>query len=409
MKKKILLIMPLMAMLMSSQAVMADDAADPTSQSVTALNDVHVWDYMGADRISTWVGLGGTESDVTYRAVFQQVWDNLYYGGNGLDNTLQDYARFGCFQFNGDCQPSRLMETAPDTYKEDDGFLSFKIPAGEKGKVVARLYSAQACPDGRIDFVVQSASGRNFSAIEFKKFSILSQSVEGDPDAVSSVYLGKSLWQEILKCYLLAWVPEKAYNNVVTVGSTGLVAFMPNVNVNIPEGVNVYYVSKVDVTGATLTQLDPMENPTIPAFNAVIVEAKPGQVTFPIADDGIVEDLVKTYKNVLSGADRAMTIPTDNNTYYTLGELFDGSYGFVKVAAGTAIPACGAYFSGATNTYDAVDELPLNVNIGIHTGVKTAQADGTTSDNAYYNLQGVKVDKSAKGVLIHNGKKEIFK
>ena len=46
---------------------------------------------------------------------------------------------------------------------------------------------------------------------------------------------------------------------------------------------------------------------------------------------------------------------------------------------------------------------------GIETGIEEVGNNNTIDTNAYYNLQGMRVAKGTKGLLIHSGKKFINK
>lgn len=42
---------------------------------------------------------------------------------------------------------------------------------------------------------------------------------------------------------------------------------------------------------------------------------------------------------------------------------------------------------------------------GLSTGISAVNNDGTVKDDAYYNINGMRVNSPVKGVYIHNGKK----
>lgn len=84
---------------------------------------------------------------------------------------------------------------------------------------------------------------------------------------------------------------------------------------------------------------------------------------------------------------------------------------FMKAGSGASVGACRAYLKLAA---DGGSTTPARLSISLDgegtTGIGTAKsgADGD-SDAPMYNLQGQRVDKSYRGVVIKNGKKMIIK
>jgi hypothetical protein len=412
MKKKILLAMPLVALMMST----TNAAAQNTSSSTDPVTSTHVWDFLG-DKQAIFEGLGGTGTISSKTAPIngnQQIVDNLFLGGNGDKTILQVYSLYGSLQFNPNGNPSYLTEGATEI-KENDGFISFRIPAGAKGKLVARIYPANPEKGSGLTALQTTYVYRDFTGIKVARENFPQQAfymstfdVQGDESHASTVIVGRNKFKTQLNMYLMAWVPENGYNNKVTIDETGFTTYTPNVNVTIPEGVKAYYVSAVDATTKQIT-LGEIKD-TIPAFNGVILTAKPGEVTLPIADNCIVMDMFKAntltkYKNILKYSFKETTIPSDANTYFAMKKISDGTIGFAKVDAGSTIPAYQAYLAVDTKTIGETTELPFDNTVS---GIKNISSD-EKSDNAYYTVDGVKVEKPVKGIYIHNGKKAIIK
>ena len=74
----------------------------------------------------------------------------------------------------------------------------------------------------------------------------------------------------------------------------------------------------------------------------------------------------------------------------------------------TEVPARKAYLETTTDITpaDGVIELVFTDEIG--TGIENVAAE-RQGDDAWYNLQGMRVERPAHGIYIHNGKKVLVK
>lgn len=165
-------------------------------------------------------------------------------------------------------------------------------------------------------------------------------------------------------------------------------------NVTIPSGVTAYTV-KLDGESLTYTALDP--STVIPEGTALLLygEAKTYEFPYTLATASTITD-----NSLKASTGEGVTA---DGTQYILANV-DGTLGFYQATEGTTIAAGKAYLEVSAETAKAVKFFGIGTTTGI-SNVSTTTAD----KGAYYNLQGMKVVRPAKGIFIHNGKKLVIK
>ncbi len=149
------------------------------------------------------------------------------------------------------------------------------------------------------------------------------------------------------------------------------------------EGIKAYYVTAVTATEATLT-----EATTVAAGEGIIISGTPDDYEVPVA----AEAVTKNTDNLLKTSGIAV------NDYI----LYDGKFVLCsdgELAEGKAYLPASAITSGAK---------VINIVFGGEsTGI--SEVKKSEADSAIYNLSGMRVSKTQKGVYIMNGRKVIVK
>lgn len=78
------------------------------------------------------------------------------------------------------------------------------------------------------------------------------------------------------------------------------------------------------------------------------------------------------------------------------------------MAAGTTVPARKAYLETTTDITPADGVIELVFTDDIESGIEAVTTE-KQGDDAWYNLQGMRVERPAHGIYIHNGKKVLVK
>ena len=185
--------------------------------------------------------------------------------------------------------------------------------------------------------------------------------------------------------------------DLVNVSGLTYATYVPACNVVAPADVKVYTAKANDAkTSVTLNEIP--AGTVIPAGSAVLVGAPAETYTFTASADAASaigdNDLV------------AATADTkgDGATTYALTSK-DGKPVFGLVADGVTIPEGKAYLkltAASTAKY-------FTIGTGVVTGINEIDTAANAAEDAYYTLQGMKVNKAAKGIYIHNGKKVVIK
>ncbi len=141
----------------------------------------------------------------------------------------------------------------------------------------------------------------------------------------------------------------------------------------------------------------------VPAETGLVVEGAEGTYKIPVADANTTFDDVSN--NMLqSTANAAFTVPDDRNAYYGL------FYSYAQERVGFQKKAPGFVF-GKGKSYLLLPESMAEANINEIFCDETTTIQGvvndTWTDDKAYNLNGQRVDKNYKGIIIMNGKKVV--
>ena len=140
------------------------------------------------------------------------------------------------------------------------------------------------------------------------------------------------------------------------------------------------------------------------AGEGLVVKAEPGYYVMntPASSPSLLGES-NILKGVKSG-DTQLTITPDDNCY-ALRSYDDGSLAFAKIVNTLTFPYGRAYLQ----LTESQSTQQLAVSFGeTATGIGTVDTD-QTEDNAYYNLQGIRVSQPTRGIYIRNGKKVFVK
>jgi hypothetical protein len=140
----------------------------------------------------------------------------------------------------------------------------------------------------------------------------------------------------------------------------------------------------------------------VPAETGLVVEGAEGTYKIPVAVGSQFDDF--TGNLLQSTATAAFTVPDDGNAYYGLFYSFATErVGFQKKSAG--------FTFGQGKSYLLLPESMAEANINEIFCDETTTIQGvvndTWTDDKAYNLNGQRVDKNYKGIIIMNGKKVV--
>ena len=185
----------------------------------------------------------------------------------------------------------------------------------------------------------------------------------------------------------------------VPVSSVGYATFVPSTNVVVPAGVTVY-TAKVNDDKASLALTAVAEGTVLGAGQGFIVKAEENTYNFAVTTAEAA-----TLENDLLAADAPIEV-SEESSIYVLAQPESSPVGFYRVKAGTIVAAGKAYID-LTAAKNAAPALTFADSATGISEVKTAGVNAATAD--FYTLQGVKVNKNTRGLLLHNGKKYLVK
>lgn len=208
--------------------------------------------------------------------------------------------------------------------------------------------------------------------------------VEGTKYIIVSVKDGKAILSD----------PRKTISE-----SSGYASFSAPCNVTVPEGVTVYK-AKTSSDGTSVVLTDTKAD-IIPANEGVILYHNGGGTyTFDISDDDTSADFSD---NELIATTVQSTVPTDG-TYYGLKA---NEASFAKLQGGLVLSSGKAYI--ALDSDSGAKSLSITFTDDDTNGIISVDSQPQASDNSYYTLQGLRVEKPTTGLYINNGKKLIIK
>ncbi|MCR5077838.1 MAG: hypothetical protein K6A82_07365 [Prevotella sp.] len=194
----------------------------------------------------------------------------------------------------------------------------------------------------------------------------------------------------------------------------------------LPKGVRMYIVTATDASSKTATLKELTGYNYIPARTGVVLatnEAKKiGFETYAENPEATLAEMNITEKNMLVAQEANVDIPTSTSTddgtkyNYILGVYkkpadSENKLGFYHPAAGVKSGRNYSFLQVNDNITVGAKGFMFLFDDSVVNGISMVEAeDNVSDDSAYYNLQGVKVDKpTAKGIYIHNGKKYIVR
>lgn len=164
--------------------------------------------------------------------------------------------------------------------------------------------------------------------------------------------------------------------------------------VNIPSGVEVYYVNAVNNEKAFLKSVEGI----IPAKSAVIIKGQPGTYTLEIANN----QSAPIEGNYLVGLPIATNMDNMVNAYI-LGNK-EGVTGFYQLNADDRTIAANKAYLQLPETAAGIKALVFDFGT---TGIDETETDLETE--IYYDLQGRRIEKPSKGIYVtKSGKKVLF-
>lgn len=157
------------------------------------------------------------------------------------------------------------------------------------------------------------------------------------------------------------------------------------------EGYEAYQVETVDGSYAKLTRVAKAKKGTpLIVCQSVSPTVSPAEGAL----DNVSNNLLKVSDGTVSGGDNI----------YALAKK-EGTVGFYRVKNTVTIPAGKVYLevSAGANEVIFID--------GMTDGIEQMSTEShvNTGDDAWYNMQGQRVEKPVKGIYIHNGKKTVIK
>lgn len=195
----------------------------------------------------------------------------------------------------------------------------------------------------------------------------------------------------------LDYVLVQQLADLVKVSDLTYATYVPACNVVAPENVKVYTV-KANEAKSSVTLNELAAGTVIPAGTAVLVGAPAETYTFTASADAapaITENDLQAATADTKG---------DGATTYALTSK-GGKPVFGLVAEGVTIPEGKAYLQLSAPSAAKY----FAIGTGVVTGINEVNAAANDADDAYYTLQGMKTNKAAKGIYIHNGKKVVIK
>lgn len=186
----------------------------------------------------------------------------------------------------------------------------------------------------------------------------------------------------------------------ITIGEAGIATYSNSSKSLDFNGaaIKAYYATGVETGKVTLSPTS-----TVPAYTGIIVKGKPGVY---VVRTGEAEAVATNYLRAVGDWNQNIQPSVDGGYLYTLAE--SGEPTFSLVAAGTEVEARKAYLETTTDITPATGNIELVFSDDPSTGI-TSVTVGKKGDDAYYNLQGVRVAHPTRGIYIHNGKKVIIK
>ena len=165
-----------------------------------------------------------------------------------------------------------------------------------------------------------------------------------------------------------------------------------------PEGLSVYTAAEA----GNVVTLSKVADGIVPAEQGVVLSGEAG-VTY--AMEAAKTAGTELAGNALKAVVNATKIENDNTYVLICNSQNKGQ--FARLKKGETIPAGKAYIQIDDTQVDA---NYLSIAFGTETAIKAIDAaKKTVGDDAYYSLQGKKIERPQHGAYIHNGKVYVIK
>lgn len=185
---------------------------------------------------------------------------------------------------------------------------------------------------------------------------------------------------------------------VAKLSAAGMGTFCAPSACKAPEGLSVYTAAEAD----NVVTLSKVADGIVPAGQGVVLSGEAG-VTY--AMEAATTAGTELAGNALKAAVSATTIENDNTYVLICNSQNKGQ--FARLENGETIPAGKAYME-IDDTRTAANYL--SIAFGTETAIKAIDAaKKTVGDDAYYSLQGKKIERPQHGAYIHNGKVYVIK
>ena len=185
---------------------------------------------------------------------------------------------------------------------------------------------------------------------------------------------------------------------VAKLSAAGMGTFCAPSACKAPEGLSVYTAAEA----GNVVTLSKVADGIVPAGQGVVLSGEAG-VTY--AMEAAKTAGTELAGNALKAAVSATTIENDNTYVLICNSQNKGQ--FARLENGETIPAGKAYME-IDDTQTAANYL--SIAFGTETAIKAIDAaKKTVGDDAYYSLQGKKIERPQHGAYIHNGKVYVIK
>lgn len=226
--------------------------------------------------------------------------------------------------------------------------------------------------------------------------------------------------EEKTKCFMpriYRFVPNTSYN--ITIGSTEWKTIVSYKDVQVPENVEAYIVTKVTPEdGKSVASLKPVQ---IKDGKQVLKGGEPyllhytsqaENYTMTLLTPNDPDELEAPIGNLLKKSDRKTSGTKDGSTVYVLAYRESFKVGFYRWT-GDDLGAGRVYLTGKAhenpNTTNAHEFVGFFVDeTGEATAIESID-DFKANVGPFYDLQGRRVDNPTKGIYIVNGKKIVIK
>lgn len=191
----------------------------------------------------------------------------------------------------------------------------------------------------------------------------------------------------------------------VTIGDDGIATFSSSKNLDFTgSDITAYYASAVTTGSVTLTATATTWN-----YCGYILKGDEGKYTIRVVSDSEASYPAATYLKAQVSEGNVEASTTGKYHYiFAKKTKGDANIGFYKLTADHTLGAKKAYLETETDiTPTSGARVALIFDDDTTTGI--ADLKNAMNDNFYYNMNGMRVERPAKGLYIHKGKKIIVK